>query len=453
VSGRRGVATDRGKEGVDVFRVCGGRPEFQGGGPHGRRRRSAIVCGALAWSALLGSVVPAASARQTITIHGSDTMLILNQEWVSEYARRDAGLRFTVLGGGSGRGIAALLKGSTDIAAASRAMKASEMEAFEKRNGHRPREIVVALDGVAVYVHNNNPISSLTIDELGRIFRGEIRNWRQLGGQNRRIDIYNRDEFSGTRAFMQEHVLGGRPFTDRAREVSTTAMLTACVARNQSAIGYGGVAYAQGAHIIRVARSKGEAGVWPTNENVSSGEYPLSRPLHFYVDLTRQDEELQAFLDWVLSPEGQRVVTFVGYYPAPTRAKEPAAEPEASGQAAAPTPPVKLDPIVLSPTNMHRHGFDVIIELNDDDVTAPAGQTMVSLRFAPGGNSIERVRTLSVHIGEEIAIPLTLNDDLLGRFALRRTLIDRTSVQLAEAGAPDKGAVYIIPLNAFCCTD
>lgn len=100
-----------------------------------------------------------------------------------------------------------------------------------------------------------------------------------------------------------------------------------------------------------------------------------------------------------------------------------------------------------------QHGFDLAVELVDDNVAASEQKTMISLRFAPAGGSIRRIRALSVHIGVDIAIPLTLDEDLSGRFALRRPLIARTSVHLAEAGAPHDGHVYIVPLGSFCAAE
>jgi phosphate transport system substrate-binding protein len=399
-----------------------------------------MVCG---WIGLLVFSFPAI-ARDRITIHGSDTMLILNNELAAEYAGKKPTLKFKVLGGGSGRGIAALMEGRTDIAAASRAMKEKEIEAFEKRTGKRPQEIIVALDGIGIYVHNNNPVSSLTLSQLALILTGEIRNWREVSGMNRRIDVYNRDKYSGTRAFMQKHVLKGKPFSNLAREVSTTSMLTSCVSRNQGAISYGGIAYSQGAHIIRLAVQQGEVGVWPSRENVTTRKYPLSRPLYFYVNPDSVDEDLQVFLDWVRSPEGQRVVSFVGYYPAPSvQAHDP--EPEKKPQRL-----VNPHPILLTPENMKRHGFDLAVTLSEKSPAMRPGQVKLILRFDPDGHTIQRIQTLSIRIGEDTVVPLTLDSDLGIQFTLRKALINTSSLCLAEEGAPMNGAVFVVQLSAFC---
>ena len=177
-----------------------------------------------------------AAARNVVTIHGSDTMLILNKELAAVYNRRNTPLKFNIVGGGSELGIKALLEGKTDIAATSRAMKESEKAAFEQRTGKRPMEIVIALDVIGVYVHNNNPVTRLTLSQLKGILAGEIRNWRDVGGLDRRINFYNRDRNSDTRVFIRDHMLAGKPFSTLAREVSSTSMVAACVARNQGAI-------------------------------------------------------------------------------------------------------------------------------------------------------------------------------------------------------------------------
>jgi phosphate transport system substrate-binding protein len=343
-----------------------------------------------------------------------------------------------VLGGGSELGIKSFLEGKADIAASSRTMKEAEKVAFEQRTGTCPMEYVVALDGIGVYVHNNNPLTRLTVSQLSRILTGEIRNWRQVGGQNRRVDIYNRDRNSGIRAFIREYVLEGKSFSSRAREVSTTSMVTASVSRNQSAIGYGGIAYSEGSHIIRLSKHAEHAGFWPGSENISSGKYPLSRPLYYYVNPVLIDEEIESFLDWVSGPEGQSVVTFVGYYAAPSPKVEDL-RPELSHR-----------PVPLNPDNMGRHGFELTVTISDSDEKLRPGQVKLTTRFSPSGRSIQKIRTLSLRIGDEAQVPLRLGSDLALEFALRKDLIEKTSIYLAEAGAPLDGIAYVVNLSVFC---
>ncbi len=409
---------------------------------------------------ILGFYAPV-SARDSITIIGSDTMLILNHEWASEYSQLNPSISFAVLGGGSERGIQALMNGETDIAASSRAMKSEELQVFADKTGSRPREIIVALDGIGIYVHNNNPISRLTISQLARILSGDIRNWNEVGGLNRRIDFYNRDINSGTRTFMQEHVLIDKSFTNLARDVSSSSILTSSVSRNQNAIGYSGIAYSQGARIIRLANYPDEVGVWPSHDNVSSGKYPLSRPLYFYVNPASMDENLRAFIDWTLSGEGQQVVKFVGYYPAPENQSQPEkpvilTQPQLQPQQSAkpqPKPnvnPVKLrEPILLLPENIEELGFDMTIIRSDKGSPARPDLFTINLRFNTSGSSIERIHTILLRIGDDAVVPVSLDRSLSLKFSLRKPLIATSSIYLSEMGAPIDGEVYLIQLGDY----
>lgn len=392
------------------------------------------------------AVATPATARDPIVIKGSDTMVNLNRELTERYAKRHRDIEFDVEGRGSGTGIKALLEGKTDIAAASRAMTPEEVKAFKDKTGREPEVLVVALDGIGIYTHNNNPVSRLTLTQLEAIFCGEIKNWKEVGGLNRSIHIYNRNKDSGTRAFMREHVMKGKPFSNRAMEVSSTAVLAAAVSRNQSGIGYGGIAYAEGAHIIRLARNQDEPGIWPSKENITSGDYPLSRPLYFYLNPTSLDKEVRGFVDWVKSPEGQKTVSFVGFFPAPDTKP---ASPEPIEDL---PPVVNKEPTLITPENMGQHGFDLEVTLDPGATKRAIGATPVTLTlmFASEGHSIDRIESITVRLGGGIEFPLTLDDDLTASFTIGRSMIRHATLYLAESGAPDDGAMFIIALGEFC---
>lgn len=371
-------------------------------------------------------------AQETIRINGSDTMGILNRELAAAYAKKQPAVKITVQGLGSERGITALIAGEADIAASSRPMKEQEKRVFEERHGRAPQEVVVALDGLGVYVHDNNPVSQLTMDQLAKILAGEIRNWRDVGGLNQPIHIYNRDLDSGTRTFVQEHVLGSRKFSPLAHDVSSTTLLMAAVARNQNAIGYGGVAYAQGAHIVKLAVRAGEPGVWPGREEVAAGRYPLSRALYFYVNPITLAAEERAFLDWVLGPDGREVVTFVGYYPPPPVGK-----------------PAKLGaPTRLLPDNVKQHGFECEVAVAGAGPSKP-DQVEVTITFGGNGQAIRRIKALSVRIGDDVELPLALDARRSLKFTLRRAMLGKTVVSLAENEGERGGASYSLGLADF----
>ena len=255
----------------------------------------------------------AALQQQTITIKGSDTMVILCQRWTELYPHKGR-VRFQVTGGGSGTGIAALINGTTDICAASRPLRPEEIEQLRTKYGTSGVEVRVARDGLAVYVNRNNPVSKLTVEQLHDIFTGKITNWKQVGGPDARIILYSRENNSGTYAFFKEHVLRGEDFAPTTQHMPGTAALVNAIAKDRWGIGYGGAAYAKDVKEVAVAEAPGKPYYLPTYENVVSGRYPISRFLYFYLR-ERPKGEIKAFIDWVLSDDGQRVVSEVGYFP------------------------------------------------------------------------------------------------------------------------------------------
>ncbi len=254
------------------------------------------------------------SLHRAVTIKGSDTMVILAQSWAENYMKEHPGQSIQVTGGGSGVGIAALINGGTDICKASRPMKAVEKDQARRRRGKDVKEIPVALDGVAVYVNESNPIQSLTQPQLKAIYTGKVTNWRDVGGKDARIVAYGRENSSGTYQFFKEHVLDNEDFAREVQTLPGTGAIVNAVSKDLASIGYGGIAYASGIRVVPVRRDeKGEA-VVPSLATVKSGEYPLSRNLFFYT-LGEPEGDVKAFIDWVLGPEGQKLCETVGYYP------------------------------------------------------------------------------------------------------------------------------------------
>lgn len=267
-------------------------------------------------AALAGVAGAAAWMQQSITIRGSDTMLILNQRWAEAYGRVNPSVSVSVTGGGSSIGITALINGVTDICAASRPMRKSELDRARSR-GVVPYEIPVALDGVAIAVHASNPVESLTMDQLRRIYIGQITNWSQVGGPNLPIVVFSRDSNSGTHGLFQQIVLKNQNWGRGVRFMPSTSEEAREVARTPGGIAYGGVAYFKNRpniKILKIAAKEGEPAYAPTEENVRTRKYPISRYLYFYTN-GKPRGEIAKFIEWVLSPEGQALVSEVGYYP------------------------------------------------------------------------------------------------------------------------------------------
>jgi phosphate transport system substrate-binding protein len=264
-------------------------------------------------AALAVLALPAAAAAGTLTVKGSDTMVILAQRWAEEYMKKNPGRKVQVTGGGSGTGIAALVNGTTEVANASREIKEAEAKQVQQRFRIAPVGTAVARDGVAVYVNVLNPVAQLTLEQVRGIYLGDVRSWKEVGGPDAPIVLYSRENSSGTYVFMKEHVLGNEDFAAEAQTLPGTAAVVNAVARERNGIGYGGAAYAKGVKEVRIVGADGQ-GYLPDAGNVRSGKYALSRPLFMY---TRGEPkgEAKEFIDFCLSPDGQAIVSKVGYYP------------------------------------------------------------------------------------------------------------------------------------------
>jgi len=263
---------------------------------------------------------PQASSKP-LTIKGSDTMVILGQRFAEEYMKENPGVVVQINGGGSGTGIAALINGTVDLAQSSRPMKDKEKADAEKNRGAKLNETPVALDALAVFVHASNPVHELSIDQIKGIYTGKTTNWSQVGGKNAPIVIYGRENSSGTYEYFKEHVLSKEDFAPRVQTLSGTAAVINAVAADANGIGYGGIAYAKEVRAIGVKKDAASPGVEPKEETVANGTYPISRNLYFYW-VANARPELERFVQWAISPEGQTVVENVGYYPLATTASE-----------------------------------------------------------------------------------------------------------------------------------
>ncbi|MES1172415.1 MAG: phosphate ABC transporter substrate-binding protein [Bacteroidota bacterium] len=275
--------------------------------------RRTMVSSALAALVSIAGV-PGFAAAASITIKGSDTMVILGQRWAEEYMKKNPATTIQVTGGGSGTGVSALINGTTDICQSSRSINVAEKEKLRDRYNTTGTEIPVARDGLAVYVSASSPLAEISMDQLKLVFTGKITNWKELGGPDAKIIVYSRENSSGTYVFFKEHVLKGADYTPRAQTMPGTAAVVNAVSKEKFGIGYGGAAYAKGIKILKVKKDAASPGVLPEQANVKDGSYALSRPLFFYTR-NKPSGDIKAFVDWVLSGDGQAIVTKVGYFP------------------------------------------------------------------------------------------------------------------------------------------
>lgn len=257
--------------------------------------------------------------QATITIKGSDTLVLFAQRLAERFMEKNEGVAVQVTGGGTGTGIAALINGTTEIATASRAMKPSEKAQVQQRRGQPAMEHAVALDGIAIYVHESNPIPHLTLEQLKGIYEGEITNWSEVGGEAAPITLYSRENNSGTYAFFKEEVLDDEDFAPQAQTLPGTAAVVNAIARDPRGIGYGGIAFSSGIRALPVKKDAASEAVSPSLETVTNGSYPISRKLFFYT-AGEPTGIVARFLAFTHSPEGQALAEAAGYYPLRTEA-------------------------------------------------------------------------------------------------------------------------------------
>ena len=262
--------------------------------------------------AILALSAPVVAQAGTLTIKGSDTMVLLGQRWAEEFMKKNPHTKVQVTGGGSGTGLAALINGTTDIAMSSRPMKDAESQKLRARPNTTGHQVAVAKDGVTFYVNEKNPVEALTVEQLRDIYLGDVTQWKDVGGPNAPIVLYSRENSSGTYVFVKDNLLAGEDYASTAQTLPGTAAVVNAVAKEKNGIGYGGAAYAKGIKELKV--KKGEEAIAPSAENIKSGKYPLSRDLYFYLP-NAPTGEVKAFIDFALSPEGQAIVTKVGYFP------------------------------------------------------------------------------------------------------------------------------------------
>lgn len=260
--------------------------------------------------------------KTTIQVKGSDTMVNVAQAWAEEYKKVNPSVDIEVSGGGSGVGIAALERGTIDIANASRNMKSDEIEQAKRNTGKEPKEFTVGYDALAIYVHKDNPIDKITNDQLAQIFAegGTVTTWSQLGikipgAVNDEIVRISRQSSSGTYEFFREHVLGKKDFKLGSRDMNGSKEVVELISNTKTAIGYSGMGYAApGVKMLDVAVKPGDSAYPPTVENTLSKKYPLARSLHCYT-LGEPTGAVKEYIDWILSPAGQKILQESGYVP------------------------------------------------------------------------------------------------------------------------------------------
>ena len=261
------------------------------------------------------------SGRTVIQNKGSDTLVNVAQAWAENYSEVDSSVAVAVSGGGSGTGISAMINGTVDIANASRKMKEDEIEAAQA-NGVEPVEHVVGYDALAIFLHEDNPLDEITIEQLAAVYGegGEAASWSDLGisvpgCDSDEIVIVSRQNNSGTYAYFKEAVLGKeREYKLGTRDMHGSKDVVDLVLNTPCAIGYSGLAYATDeVHMPCVVDANGDC-IEPSSETAIDGSYPIARPLLMYT-AGQPEGAVGAYMDWVLSDDGQCIIAEKGYAP------------------------------------------------------------------------------------------------------------------------------------------
>ena len=259
-----------------------------------------------------------APEKTNVTVKGSDTMVILGQRWAESYMKLNPGTTIQVNGGGYGTGIAALINGSTDICESSRPMKDKEKDEVQKKRGAPAVETKVALDALAIYVNEKSPLQEISIPTLRKIYLGDTKNWKDAGGPDHNIVLYGRENNSGTYGYFKEHVLENKDFAPATQTLAGTSAVANAVKGDVFGIGYGGIAYLEGIRALKVKKDDASPAVAPSLDTAQDGSYPISRFLFLYT-AGQPTGTIKKFIDWVGSPDGQKVIGDVGYYPLPKK--------------------------------------------------------------------------------------------------------------------------------------
>lgn len=269
---------------------------------------------------------------------GSDTMNNLMTYWAEGFNKVYPNVKIQIEGKGSTTAPPALISGTAQIGPMSRAMKPTEIDAFEKKYGYKPTAIRTALDALAVYVNKDNPLKGLSMPQIDAIFsktrkgryKEDIKTWGQLGltGEwaTRPISLYGRNSASGTYGYFKEHALYKGDFKDTVKEQPGSASVIQGVAEDRYAIGYSGIGYkTSGVCAVSLSFKEGEPYKEAEMKNVMNGSYPLARFLYIYINKRPGqplDPLVKEFVKFIMSKEGQEVVIKDGFLPVPASVVE-----------------------------------------------------------------------------------------------------------------------------------
>jgi phosphate transport system substrate-binding protein len=249
---------------------------------------------------------------QKVVIKGSDSVLPLSQKEAEQYMKTNKSVNISVVGGGSGVGIAALIDGTTQIAMTSRPIKMDEKLKLQAA-GRQYKEVKIAYDALSIIVNPGNKVSQLTREQIEGIFTGKIKNWKEVGGDDMKIVAYARETSSGTYEFFKEHLLNRKNYAATCLNMPASGAVIQSVSQTKGAIGYVGLAYLdKSVKAIAISTDKGKSYVKPSLVSAKNKTYPIVRPLFFYYP-TKSEAVVKPFIEYVTGKTGQGFVSQIGY--------------------------------------------------------------------------------------------------------------------------------------------
>ena len=257
----------------------------------------------------LSAGLAVAKDANKIVVDGSTTVGPIAKAFAEHYMANHKDVTITVSESGSGNGAKSLINGTCDVADMSRPMKPSEKKAAND-NGFLPIENIVAMDGIAVAVHPSNPVANLTVEQICKIYIGEIKNWKDVGGPDQTIVVISRDTSSGTYETFETMVLKGKKLSPKSEYVGSNGAIRQRVMSTPAAIGYVGLAFLDGVKAVKVNN------IEVTPKTVSDNTYPIARPLYMYTNgRPKEGTPLYDFVNLCDTPEGRKIITEIGFVP------------------------------------------------------------------------------------------------------------------------------------------
>jgi phosphate transport system substrate-binding protein len=249
-----------------------------------------------------------------ISVEGSDTMVALLKDWADAFKKQNAEIPISITSADTGDGVASLINRTTDLAMASRDLTDSERDLAHSKGVHL-KKYTVARDAIAIIANHANPVNAITLDQLEKIYLGQLSNWSQLGGKNLPIEGLSREKSSGTYEYFQAHVLHGKDNANSAISVASNKSIIEQVKTDPGAIAYVGLGHAIAAgnkvKILAIKLIETSKAVSPSKTSLTD-DYPLGRPLIIFTDANPK-HSVEKFVNFCLSDEGQKLVPATGY--------------------------------------------------------------------------------------------------------------------------------------------